>query len=388
MKIAVRRLIRDEKGAALVLVLILLLISGLIIGPLLSYMGTGLITGEVYEGRTDELYAADAGVEDAIWKIQQGEVALCPGDPTYDYTISDVNGKSVDVTITSFDGVDNLTLTYRIVSTATGDGSGTEIEAYIIGVNPYGDYAGLLEQILTSQGEINVAEKVILDYPEGSEPYSNYPPTLWPPVEELERFYLGDVEDAIPYIPSDLDVADYAEIGAFYRDGMLDIANSGVDDLTLQLDETIYITGDTTIGSTGHSFTLDLNGHTIFVSSDSTDSQKALIMGGKCTVKGPGVIIAVGDIEFKPEAQIGEEEGGGPVFILSVLGTTTLQPSGNIYGSIAGSVEVEVQQGEEPTITYPEGGFDDYDLNFLVGVQMLIFHIASWEVTPLSPEEV
>jgi len=58
MKIAVRRLIRDEKGAALVLVLILLLISGLIIGPLLSYMGTGLITGEVYEGRTHELYAA------------------------------------------------------------------------------------------------------------------------------------------------------------------------------------------------------------------------------------------------------------------------------------------------------------------------------------------
>ena len=65
MKTIMKRLVRDEKGAALVLVLILLLISGLIIGPLLSYMGTGLITGGVYETRTDELYAADAGVEDA-----------------------------------------------------------------------------------------------------------------------------------------------------------------------------------------------------------------------------------------------------------------------------------------------------------------------------------
>ena len=77
MKTIVKRLVRDEKGAALVMVLILLLISGLIIGPLLSYMGTGLITGKVYETRTDELYAADAGVEDAIWKIQHpGEAGL------------------------------------------------------------------------------------------------------------------------------------------------------------------------------------------------------------------------------------------------------------------------------------------------------------------------
>jgi hypothetical protein len=103
-------------------------------------------------------------------------------------------------------------------------------------------------------------------------------------------------------------------------------------------------------------------------------------MGGKCTLKGPGVIIVIGDIEFKPKSQVGEEEGGGPVFVLSVSGTSYLQPSGHVYGAIAGSVEVYVQQGEQPVITYPVGGFDEEGLNFLTGIRKLIYSIASWEV--------
>jgi len=96
-----KRAIRDEKGQTLVMVLILLLIGGLIIGPLLSYMGTGLITGNIYEKRTDELYSADAGVEDAIWKIQNndGYLPCNPGSEPRNYTILDVNGKSIEVSI-------------------------------------------------------------------------------------------------------------------------------------------------------------------------------------------------------------------------------------------------------------------------------------------------
>jgi len=382
MKTAMKRLIRDETGQALIMALILLLVGGLIIGPLLSYMSTGLITGGVYEKKADELYAADAGAEDAVLKLQNGEVELCPGQNHTPYNIADVNGKSVDVTISSFYGVGNLTMAYHVESIATGNGSGTKIEAYIVGVNKYGDYEGLLDQIITSQGEIDVANKVILDYPEGCGPAENYTDP-WPTAEELAEFYWEDVEDAVPYALSTLYVQDYPSIGPFYRDGPLDIVNSGATNLTLQLSGTVYITGQTKIGSTGQDFTLDLNGQTIFVSDNTTGSQKALILGGKCVIKGPGVIVAVGDIEFKPQAQAGEEEGGGPLFVLSISGTTTLQPSGTIYGSIAGGVEVNVQQGEEPTITYPEGGFDDCDLNFLIGIKKLIFHIASWEVSPL-----
>ena len=55
MKIAVKRLIRDEKGRTMILALILLVVGGLIIAPLLAYMSTGLIAGEVYEMSTAEL---------------------------------------------------------------------------------------------------------------------------------------------------------------------------------------------------------------------------------------------------------------------------------------------------------------------------------------------
>ena len=102
MRIAVKRILRDEKGAALVMVLLLLLVSGLITAPLLSYMGTGLLAGEVYEARTAELYAVDAGVEDAVWKIQQGVVKLFPGDPEWPTYNINVNEKNVGVKISSF----------------------------------------------------------------------------------------------------------------------------------------------------------------------------------------------------------------------------------------------------------------------------------------------
>jgi hypothetical protein len=391
-KIDVKRLIRDEKGQALVLVLILLLVGGLISGPLLSYMGAGLNTGQVYERRTDELYAADAGVEDAVWKIQNsdGYLPCSPSSPPRAYNITDVNGKSVEVTITSEYSVEDITFTYRVVSTASADGGGTEIEAYIVGVNPYGDYGGLLGNVITSLGEIETYGKVNIDPPEGEEngPVANYGGD-WPPAEELAGYYLGQVEGVDSYDEDTLDVKDYAEIGPFYRDGAFDnkgIINTGATSLTLQLNGTAYITGDTEIGTTGQEeFILDLNGQTLFVESDTV--KYALRVGGKCSIKGPGVIVAVGSIYFAPKGDAGCE--GGPVFILSVEGETYLQPSGDFYGSVAGNVTVAVKSGTgEQNITYPSEGFDDYDLNFLIGVQTLIFHIASWEVTPLSREEL
>jgi len=386
MKTTMKRLIREEQGKVLILVLILLVVGGLVLAPLLGLMSTGLVAGQVYEKKTAELYAADAGVEDAVWKIQNqvDEVkGLTQCYHSTNYTITDVNGKRVEVTIELVRVWDDVPFDYRIVSNATGDGSGTQVEAYITGASKYGDYSGLLGQILTSQGEIDVANNVILDYPEGGEPAENYT-APWPEPWELEELYWEDVKNTTPYASSSLDVKNYpAGIGPFYRDGTLQIVNTGTAGLTLQLNGTVYITGDTTIGGTNQDFTLDLNGQTIFVSSTSTHSQQAIILGGKCTVKGPGAIIAIGDIEFKPKTQMGEEEGGGPVFILSVNGTTTLRPSGEIYGAIAGCVEVEVQQGEEPKITYPTGGFADEDLNFLIGIKKLLYSIDSWKIDPL-----
>ena len=99
MQSVMKNLVRDEKGAALILALILLLIGGLISVALLGHMGSGILAGVVHERRTAELYAADAGVEDAIWKIQNGETPVCPGDPYWSYNITDVNDKKLQISI-------------------------------------------------------------------------------------------------------------------------------------------------------------------------------------------------------------------------------------------------------------------------------------------------
>jgi hypothetical protein len=67
-----------EGGQALILVLILLLLGGLMLPPMLSLASTGLKAGQLIEQKTDELYAADAGVEDAIWNTRT------PDAPFYD----------------------------------------------------------------------------------------------------------------------------------------------------------------------------------------------------------------------------------------------------------------------------------------------------------------
>jgi hypothetical protein len=295
--------------------------------------------------------------------------------------MTDINGKSVEVTITYLTNTTDA-VTHSIKSIATGDGGQTQIDAYIFSENRYGDYAGLLEQILTSQGEINVANKVILEYPEGADPYPYYP-DAWPQPWEFEEFYGEQVEDGTRYYSDTvIDIAGVdTDLGPLYVDGTLEIMNSSNTPAAVNVTGTIYATGDTQIGTTGKDITLDMAGEALFVSSNTTGNQKALIIGGQCTVRGPGTIVVVGDIEFKPKSQVGEEQGAGPIFILSVSGTTTVQPSGHVYGAIAGSIEVYVQQGELPIITYPPEGFEEYGLNFLIGIQDLIYSIYSWEVS-------
>lgn len=83
-------MMKNESGqAALVIVLILLVLGALIIGVLLAFMGTGLKAGQAHEERTQELYAADAGIEDALWKLKNDQV---PSDP-YFLTVNDKDVK-------------------------------------------------------------------------------------------------------------------------------------------------------------------------------------------------------------------------------------------------------------------------------------------------------
>jgi hypothetical protein len=103
---------KDEKGQALILVLLLLLIGSLIITPTLSFMRTGIVTGRVYEQKDCEIYAADAGVEDAMWRIRydtMGDLLSGVGYNKYDFFSNYtypfnlfINSKNVTVKIQNF----------------------------------------------------------------------------------------------------------------------------------------------------------------------------------------------------------------------------------------------------------------------------------------------
>jgi hypothetical protein len=107
MRAGAERFTKDENGAAMLLAMVLLIVGALIFTPLLGLMTTGLMAGETYEGKTAELYAADAGVEDALWQIKNDQVAVIfPDYDAYDYygqwsyNLSDhVNNRAVNVAI-------------------------------------------------------------------------------------------------------------------------------------------------------------------------------------------------------------------------------------------------------------------------------------------------
>ncbi|MFC2013076.1 hypothetical protein ACFLUE_02175 [Chloroflexota bacterium] len=97
MKRLLVRLMRNEKGQALPIVLIMLVLSGLIVAPIVQYIGTSFTSGRNIERDISELYAANAGIEDTLWKLNYD-----PPDSEelpYSSELQDVNGLSVDILV-------------------------------------------------------------------------------------------------------------------------------------------------------------------------------------------------------------------------------------------------------------------------------------------------
>jgi cytoskeletal protein CcmA (bactofilin family) len=122
MKNILNKLRTDQKGQAFVIVLVLLTLGSLTIAPLLSYMSTGLKAVQMHETKMQEYYAADAGVEEGIWQLTFGGLAVPPSGVSTlpQFTL---NNTTVNVTV---DDISNPT--YKITSTA----SGTTIVAYVV----------------------------------------------------------------------------------------------------------------------------------------------------------------------------------------------------------------------------------------------------------------
>ena len=110
MKKVLNKLIKNEQGQALIFALIMLAVGGLIVVPLLAFMSTGLMAAQTVEEKMDELYATDAGVEDAAHKIltNYGPFTSLGVNDSYTYPLTDpVNGQTVSVTATKLSLVAN-----------------------------------------------------------------------------------------------------------------------------------------------------------------------------------------------------------------------------------------------------------------------------------------
>ena len=357
---------KNESGqGALAMVLLLLMLGVVILTPLLVFMSTGVKAGQVYESKLQEFYAADAGVEDAIWEINNGNLSAAY------FLGEEVNDRNVSVTIQEITGG-----VYKINSTATSDSGGnTTIECY------YGalDYSSLLDNAITTNDTLkiqpnnNITGNISTPDCSDVEDCDNCPGCLnwtccvdcfnctnccsneslsWPTAEELSEYYLVETPD--PY-PTTIDVKDTSSIGPLYREGDLNIDNTGSAGAVLNLTGTIYVTGNFECKQAGavRNYTINLNNQTIYC-------EGSISVSDSCTIIGSGCIIAVGDVYFVPKGDVGSPDNF--VFIMSVEGTTTLQPSGSFYGAVAGNAEVDLLPGNVLYWTSYEGEGIDFPI--------------------------
>jgi hypothetical protein len=412
MKTVMKGAVRDERGNVLVMVLILLVVGGLILTPLLGLMSTGLVSGQIYERKMDEYYAADAGVEDACWQLKQtdpdpSKVPASPEEPPLTYSLQSLNDKDIEITVCMVSGTKGGGI-YNITSTATSaDGSTTTIESYVQTMPLF------WSNVITSTDEVRLESD--------SEVYGNvmgnvtvYKGTVtggnisgpcdsnaWPFGEDFRAVYWPQVGNAtLPHgeccgHTCTLDVSDNStagiyELGPGFFDGSdedLIIKSSG-DNITLTLTDTVYIKGDDArldIGGGGQPFYLDLNYQTIYVEGRNHDLSKPqdpalYIPPGKVTIIGSGVIIAEGNIDFQPNMEAGSENEF--VFVMSVFGGINFQPKGTLYGSVAAR---DVEVGSNGILTYTEPPRDpdtgEWLLNFPVYGVPTAVKILTWEIS-------
>jgi len=305
MKSVMKNLVRNEKGAALILALLVLLIGGLISAALLNHMGSGILAGVVHERRTAELYAADAGVEDAIWRLP--ELELCQYQST-NYTIYDINGKTVRIFIEFPEpGI------YKVTSVAFTDGNGsggiaaidsnTAVETYL-----ETETFDLLGGALVSSGDVTfhkdcavtgdvyyVGEIIGKDYTHTDGYEIQVPLSVFPTQEQNEAFaqqleeeaLLGGTHTGDMTISSDMTLGPKHITGNLNIDQNITITLAGVVYVEgyIKCEKTLVITGTGSLVAegdiylskladytvTGDSIIMSLNGDITLKKSDPAD---------------------------------------------------------------------------------------------------------------------
>jgi hypothetical protein len=324
------RMIKKEAGQALPITLILLALGGLLIVPMLSFMTTNLKTNIQVENKTEGIYAADAGIQDALWKLGNGIEPFPEGVESYELQENGspvlINDMTVMVERVPYGDDESL---YTIKSTARLNG---DIKAVIIAQAISGaDYSWLFKHALNSLNDVNIQPGNVIygGVMAGGEVtgdqsavvtgnITQHADVKMPSVATLTNLYRSQVdsEEEAPdgWYSEDPDTAwtgNYNvsggtpenpwEIPPLYCRGDMEITGSGYAELT----GTLFIDGAFTMQHKG--LTLDLNGQTLYATyyedpcpATVNSSNCAVYFGPDTQLVGPGCIIGVGSLNFQP----------------------------------------------------------------------------------------
>ena len=382
MKTTVKSGIRGEQGKVLIMVLILLVVGGLVLTPLLGLMSTGLISGQVYERKTAELYAADAGVEEAIWRIQTENITFVDDEASLDsITVNDkavkVEVKREGLGVTSCGSYDEYR--YYILSEATGDGSTTTVNAVLSALYRASmDFSGLLDYAIASDGTIHVdgggpAEPEVRgdvyiwdreDFDGNEEcikdPYSLYDrherDVTFPTYEQLSAYYWDDVKHLDPCDDDEINVDGFTEENPCVLGTSLWAPSSGKltikGDGSIEISGTVYVKGDLHFNGTPKISVILREEAVLFVEGNIT-MDPSTPTDDRLSISGSGCIIARNDIDLKP--MVSSNETDDYVLVLSLEGHAHLLPMGAFQGTVASTSKVTVKPRNVLRWTSPEG---------------------------------
>jgi len=232
-----KRILKNEAGQALAMALIMLALGGLLVVPTLSFMTTNLTANRQIDRKNLELYAADAGVEDALWNMKYGTEPQ-GGWAGWSHQF-ELNDRTVNVSISKPSGQP-----YLITSIATGtDGHSTTIECYI---DMEADLSWFFDSAITAGDDVIIkpGTEVVGDVTYGGDiTYKDRDqidgelipnPDLqdnWPSAESLSSYYYSQVDDLTPFASSQITISGGREsptsIPRLYRDGSLLLKGGG-----------------------------------------------------------------------------------------------------------------------------------------------------------------
>jgi hypothetical protein len=370
LKRFVKSMCDKEQGQVLILSTFILLISAVCsLVPIVSFMGTGIVTTMNTGLHTQEIYAAEAGVYDAMWRM----IMIAPGvpkgtwDPPLNYAIDGgLNDKSVNVTLSRYNSFN-----FRIHSVAkeshTSHQSTVDTDIAILGVGGL-DLAEFAKFAVTSNGTIgadyynvkingNIWIPDLANY-DGKPPNGDIiaaPITGWPTETMLDTYYSYLVNMDSPYANSVIDISNPLLRGPLYAQGAGNYVLTGSGNLTGSL----YIDGNLYFDQYAH---VNLDGNTIYVTGNLQTHPQSF-------VGGPGAIISVGNMAFSPHV------GNAYLLVMSVSGSIDFQPNGAFVGAVSGDVDITLRPNS--SITWQDPGVGNLDLP---GMYNHIRSIDTWSI--------